>query len=342
MKIRNLIVLTLLLMLSADVMGQYKLTKETYKIGVMSLPKYYFRPENRTYGIEVKNTVPNLVDDSYISTGIDMIGWQEVHPSEATVTISISLPGLQKMSTIWKDSPTEDHKPNGEIVVHHHWVATLCYLFTAKATIKTTQESIDCRSVPANQEYQKIPVSGTYSTKAEADKYVNENLNKINKDVVKKNCDALIEDISKAMRKFVPAPKTEEVNVTYLLEPKNPFIVMMKDAYSHLPQELYKIKADASIESVKPAILGWIAKFKDVYNKLADDKTDEKNAKEEMLKNITMLYYVIEDFDQCSTNAQVLKDTYKDKEGDKYLRLSKQAQNELTKHKIETRHFSLY
>ncbi len=342
MKIRTLITAILLLALCCDAMAQYKATKETYKVNFMGLPKYYFRQENRTYGIDVKNSVPNLVNDSYVSLGVDMPGWQEEEPWDANVVITITLPGLQKMSTIWKDSPTEDHRKDGEIVVHHHWAATLCFVFTAKALIKTTLESVECRSVPVNQEYQKIPVSGTFSSKAEADKYINENLDKINKTVVKNNCNALLEEISKALTRFVPGSKTEEISISYLLEPNCPMLAMMKDAYSHLPQELAKITADQSIENVKPAIQGWINKFKEAADKLSDTKAEESKGKEELLKNIAALSYVIEDFATTTTYAQKLKDTFKSKIGDKYLRLAKQAQNDLTRHKMTTRHFSLY
>ncbi|MCQ2251476.1 MAG: hypothetical protein MJZ66_10260 [Bacteroidales bacterium] len=342
MKIKALVFIMALLAICGEVKAQYKATKETYKIGVMGLPKYYFRPENRTYGIDVKNSVPNLVNDSYVSLGIDLPGWQETEPWDANVVITITLPGLQKMSTIWKDSPTEDHRPNGDIFVHHHWQATLCFVFTAKAMIKTSLESAECRSVPANQEYQKIPVSGTFDSKAEADKYINENLSKINKDVVKDNCNALLEEISKAMTRFVPGPKTEEISISYLLEPNCPFLPMMKDAYAHLPQELSKITAEGSLDNIKPGIQTWINKFKDAADKLSDTKAEESKAKEELLKNITVLAYVIEDFNTTNTYAQILKDTFKSKAGEKYLRLVKQAQSDLTRHKMTTRHFSLY
>ena len=342
MKIRIIVALTILLLLSVEAMGQYKITKETYKVEVMGLPKYYFKPENRTYGIEVRNSVPHLLSDSYISTGIDMPGWEEVDPEDANVSIVVSVPPFQKMSTLWKDNPTEDHKKDGDVLVHHHWLATLVFVFTCKATIKNTLETQERRSVPLNQEYQKIPLDVTFSTKAEADKYIEANLEQIIKKLAKTNANAVLDNMKTALARFVPMPKTEEISISYILDDKYHYAQMMRQAKQELPDLLGRITADAGIDGLKPGIEAWIQKFGEAAGKLSSSKADESKAKEELLKNMAALSYVIEDLDGASKYAQILKDTFKSKEGVKYLNLVKQLKAEMLRNKATTRHFSLY
>jgi hypothetical protein len=105
---------------------------------------------------------------------------------------------------------------------------------------------------------------------------------------------------------------------------------------------LAKIDSEKSPQYLEAELDQWIEKFKYAAGELSNTDPAQRKAKEEMLRNLATLYLILEDFDQCSLYSQILRDTFKSKEGEKHIKQMKTLQASYDKHHVNSRHFTEY
>ncbi|MBQ1697161.1 MAG: hypothetical protein II075_04720 [Bacteroidales bacterium] len=337
-------IIALATLLSTAARAQYGITKETYEVSVMKFPTYYVEPEKRTYCIKMENKMQNMYNDTYISGDIEMPGWTEVdNDSLAFVVINMEVQPAKIIGIDLKDNRTEKMTADG-LQINHNYFPTVKYIFNIKCNIKSPVETIERRSNPDGSSIEKYyPIKLSFPSEEEARKYVNDDKESIIKKVAESTIDFMSKEINKVLsEKFYPTEVKEEVSIGYLIDEESPFKADMLDAKQGIAAALSKIEADKDVRSIEPLLDPWIEKLQYAAGELSNTDIAQRKAKEEMLRDLATLYLTVENFDQCSLYSQILRDTFKSKEGEKHIRQMKTLQADYSKHHQSSRHFAEY
>jgi len=344
MKNKILTTLVLFAMLSTTAFAQYGITKETYKVAVKKFPAYYVKPEQRTYCIKIENKIKNLYNDTYITGDIEIPGWTEIEEdSLAYVVIDMEVQPIKIIGIDLKDNRTEKMTADG-LQINHNYFPTVKYMFNIKCNIKSPVENLERRSNPDGSSIEKLyPIKLSFPTQEEARKYVNDDMESITKKVADNTFDFMSKEINKALcERFYPTENTEEITVGYLLDETSPFKDDMLAAKEGIAAVLAKIDSEKPPQYLETELDPWLEKIKYAAGELSNSDPTQRKAKEEMLRDLATLYLILEDFDQCSLYSQILRDTFKSKEGEKHIKQMKALQAEFSKHNKTTRHFAEY
>jgi hypothetical protein len=345
MKTKILTTLVLFAMLSTTAFAQYGITKETYQVAVKKFPAYYVQPDKRTYCIKIENKIKNLYNDTYITGDIEIPGWKEIEKdSLAYVVINLDVPPVKILSIDLKDNRTEKMTADG-LQIDNHYFPTVKYMFNIKCNIKTPVEKFECRINPdGSPSIEKLyPIKLSFDTQQEARKYANDEKETITKKVAESTFDFMSKEINKVLgEKFYPVDATEEISIGYLIDEASPFKDDMLAAKEGIAAVLAKIDSEKSPQYLLADLEPWLEKIKYAAGELSNSDATQRKAKEEMIRDLAALYLIFEDFDQCSLYSQILRDTFKSKEGEKNIKQMKALQAEFSKHNKNTRHFTEY
>jgi hypothetical protein len=203
---------------------------------------------------------------------------------------------------------------------------------------------LERRSNPDGSSIEKLyPIKLSFPTQEEARKYVNDDMESITKKVADNTFDFMSKEINKALcERFYPTENTEEITVGYLLDETSPFKDDMLAAKEGIAAVLAKIDSEKPPQYLETELDPWLEKIKYAAGELSNSDPTQRKAKEEMLRDLATLYLILEDFDQCSLYSQILRDTFKSKEGEKHIKQMKALQAEFSKHNKTTRHFAEY
>ncbi|MCQ2253406.1 MAG: hypothetical protein MJZ61_08145 [Bacteroidales bacterium] len=341
MKIRNILTaLAITASMAGTANAQYTITKESYKIDVMNFPANYIKPDDRNYVINIENKVDSILTNGYITGDLDLSGWREETGDSAYLAIKINIQPIVDRGVDFKDVITEKKIPDG-IDIIHHYTPTIKYVFNIKATFKTPTETFERTSTLEGGSTMKThTIKIEFPTKEAALKYIKENRKDIYTKIAEEGFSTIVKEIQTAINeKYIASAIQEEITLAYLLDAENPFEEAMKEAHQYVPQELGMIKADSGIKNAEAGMNVWIEKFQYAAGELSMTVPAQKKAKEEMIKNLVVIYYTLEDFDSCVKYAQILKDTFKSKDGDRYIKMVNNIRNEMEKHHQTSRHF---
>ncbi|MBO7462848.1 MAG: hypothetical protein J6T96_09660 [Bacteroidales bacterium] len=324
--------------------AQYGITKETYKVAVKRFPTYYVPPEQRTYCIKIDNKMQSMYNDTYITGDIEMPGWTETdNDSLAYVVISMDVQPFKIIGTDLKDNRTEKMTADG-LQINHNYFPTVKYIFNIKCNIKSPVETLERRSNPAGTSMEKYyPIKLSFPTEEEARKYINDDKESITKKMAENTFEFMSKEINTALsERFYPIDSEEEISVGYLIDEESPFKADMLEAKEGIASILAKIDVEKEPQYLENELDPWLEKIKYAAGELSNTDPTQRKAKEEMLRNLATLYLIVEDFDQCSLYSQILRDTFKSKEGEKHIRQLKTLQADFDKHHQKSRHFTEY
>lgn len=341
---RILFTIIALAMLIYTASAQYGITKETYKIPVKKFPTYYVPPEQRTYCFKMDNKMQNVYTDSYITGDIELPGWTEVaNDSLAYLVINMDVQPFKIIGIDLKDNRTEKMTADG-LQINHNYFPTVKYIFNIKCSIKTPVETIERRSNPDGSSIEKyLPLKISFPTEEEARKYVNDDKESITKKMCDNTFDFMSKEINAALsERFYPTDSEDEVTVGYLIDEGCPFKDDMLAAKEGIAAAIAKIDAEKSPKYLEAELDPWLEKIKFAAGELSNTDATQKKAKEEMLRDLATLYLAIEEFDQCSLYSQILRDTFRSKEGEKHIKQMKSLQADFDKHHQKSRHFTEY
>ncbi len=342
-KIITLLVLSLIINASAAI-AQYGITKETYKVAVKKFPTYYVEPEKRTYSITIENKIQNMFNDTYITGDIEIPGWREVEKDDsAFLAISMNVQPVNIIGIDLKDNKTEKMTPDG-LQINHNYFPTVKYTFNIKCNFKSPVETFERRSNPDGSTMVKLyPIKMSFPTEEEARKYVNDDKESLINKIAKEGIEFINQEILKALSdKFIATDTEEELTIGYLLDEESPFKDDMLAAKEGIADVLSKIEADKEVKSLAPQLEPWIEKLQYAAGELSNTVPVQRKAKEEMLRDLAALYLTVEDFNQCLLYSQILRDTFKSKEGEKHIKMMKQLQSDFAKFHQNSRHFDTY
>ena len=337
-------IIALATLLSTTAMAQYGITKESYKVAVKKFPTYYVPPEQRTYCIKIDNKMQSMYNDTYITGDIELPGWTEIdNDSLAYIVISMDVQQFKMIGIDLKDNRTEKMTADG-LQINHNYFPTVKYIFNIKCNIKSPVETIERRSNPAGSSIEKYyPIKISFPTEEEARKYVNDDKESITKKVAESTFEFMSKEINTALgERFYPMDTEDEITIGYLLDEESPFKDDMLAAKEGIAAVLAKIDSEKSPQYLEAELDPWIEKIKFAAGELSNTDPVQRKAKEEMLRNLAALYLIVEDFDQCSLYSQILRDTFKSKEGEKHIRQIKALQADYDKHHKNSRHFTEY
>lgn len=332
------------MLLSSTAWAQYGITKETYKVAVKKFPAYYVPPEQRTYCIKIDNKMQSMYNNTYITGDIELPGWTEIeNDSLAYLVISMDVQPFKIIGTDLKDNRNEKMTADG-LQFNHYFFPTVKYIFNVKCSIKSPVETIERRSNPDGSSIEKYyPLKMSFPTAEEARKYVNDNKESITKKLAESTFDFMSKEINTILsERFYPVDSEEEISVGYLIDEKSPFKDDMLAARDGIAAVLAKIDSEKCPNYLGAELDPWMDKIKYAAGELSNTDATQRKAKEEMLRNLATLYLAIEDFDQSSLYSQILRDTFKSKEGDKHIKLMKSLQADFDKHHQKSRHFTEY
>lgn len=324
--------------------AQYGITKETYDIPVKKFPTYYIQPEQRTYCIKIDNKLSNTYNNTYFTADIDLPGWTEIQQdSLAYIKIDMEIQPLKVIKIDLKDNKTEKMTPDG-LQINHNYFPTLKYIFNIKCTIKSPEETIERRSNPDGTSIEKQhPIKQSFKTPEEARKHVNDNIETYTKKIIATTSEYMTGEINKALsERYYPTKTTEEITLGYLLDEGNPFQQDMAEAQRQIRETLSQIQPEKECKDIAATLNPWIEKFRYAAGELSNKEPAQRKAKEEILRDIATIYLIAEDFEQCKYYSQILRDTFKNKDGEKYLKTIKNTQADFARHHQTSRHFEEY
>ena len=276
-----------------------------------------------------------------ITGDIEMPGWTETdNDSLAYVVISMDVQPFKIIGTDLKDNRTEKMTADG-LQINHNYFPTVKYIFNIKCNIKSPLER---RSNPAGTSMEKYyPIKLSFPTEEEARKYINDDKESITKKMAENTFEFMSKEINTALsERFYPIDSEEEISVGYLIDEESPFKADMLEAKEGIAAILAKIDVEKEPQYLENELDPWLEKIKYAAGELSNTDPTQRKAKEEMLRNLATLYLIIEDFDQCSLYSQILRDTFKSKEGEKHIRQLKTLQADFDKHHQKSRHFTEY
>ncbi|MBR2104959.1 MAG: hypothetical protein IJ933_06735 [Bacteroidales bacterium] len=337
-------IIALATLLSTSAVAQYGITKETYKVAVKKFPTYYVPPEQRTYCIKMDNKMQSMYNDTYITGDIELPGWTEIdNDSLAYIVISMDVQPFKVIGIDLKDNRTEKMTADG-LQINHNYFPTVKYIFNIKCSVKSPVETFERRSNPDGSSIEKYyPIKLSFPTEEEARKYVNDDKESITKKVAESTFEFMSKEINTALgERFYPVDTEDEVTVGYLIDETSPFKDDMLAAKEGIAAVLAKIDSEKSPQYLEAELDPWIEKIKYAAGELSNTDATQRKSKEEMLRNLATLYLILEDFDQCSLYSQILRDTFKSKEGEKHIKEMKTLQADFDKHHKNSRHFTEY
>ncbi len=339
-----LTIITIATLLCTAASAQYGITKETYKIPVKKFPTYYVPPEQRTYCFKMDNQMQNIYTDSYITGDIELPGWTEVaNDSLAFLVINIEVQQFKLTGIDLKDNRTEKTTRDG-LQINHNYFPTVKYIFNIKCSIKSPMETIERRSNPDGSSIEKYyHIKLSFPTDKEAYQYINDDKESISKKLAENTIDFMSAEINKVLEeKFLPSETTEEITIGYLVDEECPFKADMLDARQNIADALAKIEADKDLNGIETMLDPWIEKLQFAAGELSNTVPAQRKAKEEMIRDLATIYLAVENFDQCQKYSQILRDTFRSKEGEKHIKQMKALQTDFDKHNKNTRHFAEY
>ena len=341
MKIKYLTSLIFATALSCAAYGQYGITKETYKVAVQQFPLHYIEPNERTYCVKIDNKIQNIYSDSYIVNEIEIPGWTEATEEEAFLLMNITVQPISNIGTDLKDNRTEKQTKDG-LQIDHHYFPTVKYTFNIKCNFKTRYETFERKSSDGSSIVKLYPIKADFPTPEAANTYIKENVESIHNDIAKNDLNYMITEIQKAIKeKYIAMPTEEDVSIAYLIDEGSQFKDEMEAIKIQIAQCFGNIEADKDLGVARSCFASSIEKFQNVAGELSNTEPAQRKAKEEIIKNLAAINYIIEDFEQCMLYAQILKDTFKNKEGDRYIRLINTLKNDFEKHHQTSRHFTI-
>ncbi|MCR5456046.1 MAG: hypothetical protein K6F33_13760 [Bacteroidales bacterium] len=332
------------LLCTSTALAQYGITKETYTVPVKKFPAYYVQPEQRTYCIKIENQMQKFYNDTYITGDIEMPGWTEIEEdSLAYVVIAMDVQPFKVLSIDLTDNRTEKMTADG-LQINHNYYPTIKYMFNIKCDIKSPNETLERRSNPDGTSIEKLHTIKLYfPTEEEARKYVNDDMESIKKKLADQTFEFMSKEINTALNeRFYPIDDQEEITIGYLLDEENPFLADMTEIKAGIAAALAQIEADQDVKHIEAMLEPWIEKLKYTAGELSNTEPAQRKAKEEVLRDIVALYLIVEDFEQCTLYSQILRDTFRSREGDKYIKLVKATQADFKKHHKNSRHFTDY
>jgi hypothetical protein len=342
MKKRNLILMLIFSLLTTNLLAQYQISKENYTVSVKKFPTLYVEPEKRTYYVNVTNYVQSYFSDDYFTTDIVLPGWEKVSDEkEAFLVLNITVPKVYHEGTDFSNKKTENAQKGGAVKIESHWFPIVKYSFAVKCQFKCPYESFEKRLVPTNvSPIKTFEVSESFPIQSQARNYVTQNIESIKKIVAERGVKDMMKIINEALQdKFFATEGTDEFQLGYLDQESSPFYETMVEAKKYMPQELKLIQHDSPISNAVPGVSVWIEKFKFVAGELKTSNAAQKKAKEEMIRNVAILYYMLEDFENATLYAQILRDSFGNKDGDRILKLMTQLQSEFVKFHKSSRHY---
>lgn len=341
MKIKYLTSLIFATALSCVAYGQYGVSKETYKVAVQKFPMRYVEPNERTYCIKIDNKIQNIYSDSYIVNEIEIPGWTEATEEEAFLLMNITVQQITNIGTELKDNRTEKQTKDG-LQIDHHYFPTLKYSFNIKCNFKTKFETFERKSSDGASIVKFYPIKADFPSPEAANTYIKENMESIHNDIAKDDLNYMINEIQKAVKeKYIATPTEEDIMIAYLIDKDSPFKDEMEAIKTQIEQCFSNIEADKDLGVARSCLASSIEKFQNIAGELSNTDIAQRKAKEEVIKNLAAINYILEDFEQCQLYSQILKDTFKSKDGDKYIRLINTLKTDFEKHHQTSRHFTV-
>lgn len=334
--------LTLLLVFAVNqLFAQYSITKGNYQISVKKFPSYYVEEGKRTYFIKVVNNVKEFIDSTYIKSNVDLPGWEEVSDEkDAFLTLNITVNSVYFENVDIKERRSEENK-KGELIITRKFLPSVRYSFNMKCQFKCPFEVFERRSLLVGDSPVKIyDIKQEFASFKEAQDYVAKDKPNIISDIVNTDIKRFFRIINDAIvEKFYPMEGIEKFQLSFLLDDNSPFLETMLDAQRYLSQEFELINHEKEISHSVPGISVWIEKFQTIAGELKQNDPAQKKAKEEVIRDLVILYYILEDFDNALLYAQILKDTFQSRDGDRLIRNIRTLQNDFETFHKTTRHF---
>lgn len=331
--------------LSTGAAAQYATTKVNMSFPVHNMPYNYVPESQRTYSVScgfAKQVSPYFTP-AEVAAGLHIDGWQMVNnPDDATLRIIVNAYDFL-IESIHEDKFTEMERHHGEFVPVEFFSPNIDYSIIIEYILETNDSRQTFTNVDPFTHHPPIntfKMDKAFRNPRECHDFVRENKEVFIEKIIRAE---LLSQIEKINEQLVPAyvyyPTTDNIKIAFFSSKKSPYYAKHQSARNEIKKIINSIPLDGNLSSTIRQMQPWIEHFKEIEKSLSVSNKKQKNAKEDMIYNLAMIYYALEIFDVSRDYINRLINEFDTNTGKRLLRDLNETENEMKKHHLQSRHF---
>ena len=297
--------------------------------GHRSIPVFCTGPEENNYHVKCSFTpeVEKFVNSAKVSSLLRLEPWQE-RDGEAFMEIYVEISDLLVDKRAFEVTDNYGHimfKPGIEC--------------TMTAVVKVETE-LD-RYFPARKRVAVVhDIDKLYPEPFLAEEYVDNNKDVFIRQAVTDQITKMTDEINGYVYQNYLYGVTENyIRVFFFDTPKNENYETHKTAKTEISRIFSDLTSNYDLASARERMKPWLEHFEKLYNSYDINDKKQKTPKMQMLKNLAVINYALDDFVQAYRYASELKENFPGTEAEKILAEILNTKNLLKAHGLTSRYF---
>ncbi len=346
MKMKKIMALLLLLLtISTGAIAQYNTSNTTMSFPVRNLPTHYVPVGQRTYSVSCgfARQISPYFSPQEAADALQLEGWTMTgNPDQASLRITINAYDFL-IEGIHEDKFVEKVRHHGEFVPVEFFSPTIDYSVVIEYVFETNTSRQTYTNVEAFTHRPPINtfrMDKRFHSPRDCHDFVRENKEVFIEKIIRTELYNTMEEINeKLVPQFVYTPTTDQIKIAFFSSKKSPYYAKHQSAKIEIKNIINSIPLDGSLAPTIRKMQPWIEHFKEIEQSLSATNKKQKQAKEDMILNLAMIYYALEIFDVSRDYLNRLITEFDSSAAKRHLRNLNNIENEMKRHNVQTRHF---
>ncbi|KAB7729940.1 hypothetical protein F5984_12190 [Rudanella paleaurantiibacter] len=376
MRIFTLAIFAFLGSYAASFAQKVDLDRFYFDVSYLTLPREYIDPTERTFGVRV-NTAPAVrqtIPASQVYDQVHLSGFRKVE-DRPTVGVTINF-GEVRFERSETKTRTQDRKDRDGKVIGQDMFYTMVLTYSASGDFslyaprestasEKRQEEKQQAAVAQNRFLQSANLSGgngsarsvtgdqfartlTHTTREfsnlnDLNRYVKENSESIRMELINNYVQSSVRSVNNEINRWYGYVPYNERDFLWILDSKNhPEFPIQQEAIKAIKELMKRMLATEPLGTLEENLKPVMAYFGDLKTKYAGSDKREQKMRYSAYYNLATLYYLLDRPDEALTEAEgLIKNGYDTKDGERLAELATKLKNDLTRHRMDSRHMTL-
>lgn len=328
---KRLISFLLLVFAAFNTFAQYYGNTLKIVYGHRSIPVFVTDEEERTYFTECSFTseVSKFVNSAKVSSLLRLEPWQEkTSEDEAFVKIHV---GVSDM--LIDKRAVEAIDRFGHVMFRPVVECTMTTVLRIESELDNYRPSRTKVSIV--NEIDKF-----YPEPFLAEEYIENNKEVYIRQAVSDQIVKMTDDINGYFyHSYLYGTQEDFIRVFFFDTPKNKNYEKHKAGKNEISQIFSDLSSNYDLNLARQRMRPWLEHFENLYNSLDINDKKQKNAKMQILRNLAVINYALDDFVSAYRYAEDLKENFPNSDADKIIEQIVKTKNLLKEHGLTSRYF---
>lgn len=368
---KSLYVLFLVMFLTASSFSQkVDLDRFSFDYSFLKLPKEYVEPDKRTFGVRVETSksIGVVTDVGQIYDRIRVGGFDRVSQNP-TVGVEVRFNNFKIMGYEIKERVEEKKDKDGKVTdrKYYYWAevrfnAEGDYAIMGPRALDPKKAEVKAKEAEKNRFLQQANLSnddnnkvmsgstGTYSqtyktsefkNSSDVRDYYRDNQMFIREEITREWVNNTINTINRQLADLYGFEEQKGRDHLWILDSKShPEYPIQQEAIKAIKQVLSEMSAFKGIKVLEKNLGPVMSYFEELKTKYKGSDKREQKMRYSAYYNLAKLYYLLDRADDAEKEAMgLIQNDYDKSDGEMFLRLTKTLREDLTRQKMQTRHF---